>query len=404
MHQHFDLTGQAFKRDPAPTFAHMRRLGPVLESRMPILGRIRYVTTYDAVTALLKDHERFTVDATLAGHKRAMGTQWWMPKAIRLLADNMLTNDAEEHRRLRKCVDGTFRKQPIDAYRPAILRAADALLDDLAASGDGDLVRHFARALPLAVISDLLGLPQADRPKFIKWMAAMSSVTSAFGVFRILPAVKALSAYLKEQFRLRKRDPDDSLISALVNPLDGEAPLSDDQLLSMCFLLFVAGHETTTHLISGGVLALLENRTELLRLQQDWSLAPAAVEECLRFVSPVQMTKPRFAVADLEFRGTPVRRGDMLVALLASANLDPDGFERPDRFLIDRSPNRHVAFGNGPHLCLGLHLARAEMQIALERLFQRYPDAGLAIGGDQLRWTGRIGIRALSALPLRLTP
>lgn len=400
----FDLAGQAFKRDPGPTFVAMRAVGAYVPHRVPIIGQVHFATTYEAVNGLLKDPDRFSVDARAAGYKRVMGAKWWMPKSIRLLAENMLTVDGDAHRRLRKMVDHVFFKRNIDSYRPVVEAAADRLLDDLAVSKDGDLVAHFARALPLFVICDLLGLPQSDRPSFVRWMGGLTSSDLISLFLRIIPSASRLTRYLKKQFEWRRREPGDDLISALVNPEDQADALTDDELLSLCFLLFVAGHETTTHLISGGVLELLRNPDELSRLKSDWSLADRATDELLRHVSPVQMTKPRFVLEDITLAGRTYQRGAYLMALLASANRDPDAFDNPERIDIGRRPNRHVAFGNGPHICLGLHLARVEMQVALEKLFQRYPDTRLAVPEADLRWTRRMGLRALTRLPLALRP
>ncbi len=396
----FDLQGQSFKRNPHPTFAAMRAVGPVVPSKIMLLGKISFVTTHEATTAMLKDPEHFVVDARGAGHERQVGLKWWMPKSLHLLTQNMLGKDGDDHRRLRRLVDKAFHRKTVDSYVLSIRRVTDVLLDDLAASDDGDLVAHVARPLPLAVICDVLGLPQEDRPKFTRWMEGMSSVSNLMGFFRLFPALKHLSGYLREQFEARRRDPGDDLISALVQAEEEGDQLSEDELLAMCFLLFVAGHETTTHLISGGVLALLQNRQQLERLIGDWSLSLSATDELLRFVSPVQMTKPRFPIEDMDFFGVPLERGTALSGLLASANSDPDAFALPEQLDIGREKNRHLAFGGGPHLCLGLQLARTEMQILLEQLFQRYPDLGLGIADADLRWTGRIGIRALTKLPL----
>src|SRR5262249_28456849 len=171
----------------------------------------------------------------------------------------------------------------------------------------------------------------------------------------------------------------------------------------MAFLLLVAGHETTVHLIGGGVRALLEAPEQKARLLTDWSLAPSAVEELLRFVSPVQVAKPRYVGRDLEFHGRPLRRGEILIPMLASANADPARFDRPEWMDIARAPNPHVAFGTGMHFCLGAQLARVEAQVVLEKLFTRFPNLSLAVPGSVLQYTGRLGIRALTALPVRLT-
>jgi cytochrome P450 len=396
----FDLQGDAFKRDPLPTFAAMRAVGPLVQMRLPILGPMSFATTYDGVQRLLKDTDRFAVNARNAGRKKQIGFQWWMPRSLKLLAENMLGKDDPDHRRLRRLVDKAFHRQSVDAYLESIGDMADGLLDQFAASSNKDFVHHVARPLPLAVICDLLGLPQEDRPKFMRWMEGMSTVSSLLGVVRMLPAISKLTGYLRDQFEERRQRPGSDLITALVEAEEEGDQLSEDELLAMCFILFVAGHETTTHLISGGVLALLQNPGELARLKADWSRAPSAVDELLRFVSPVQMSKPRFAREDLEFQGVEVPRGTPIMALLASANSDPDAFDHPEVLDIGREKNRHMGFGGGPHLCLGLQLARAEGWILLERLFNRWPDLTLDVPERDLRWTKRMGLRALEKLPL----
>ncbi len=397
----FDLTSQSFKRDPLPTLAAMRAAGPVVRSRIPILGRISFVTTHDAVVTLLKDTDRFAVDPRNAGKKGIVGLKWWMPRDIHRLANNMLTKDDPDHRRLRRLVDTAFHRKSVDAYRDRIVETADAMLDDLAGSSDGDLVRHAARPLPLAVICEILGLPRPDRPQFMRWMGAMSNVSNMVGFFRMLPNISRLSRYLRGQFEARRRDPGDDLISALVEAEEEGDQLTEDELLAMCFLLFVAGRETTTHLISGGVLALLQHRDQRDRIMAHRSLIPSAVEELLRFVSPVQISKPRYARDDITLAGIPLKRGEPSMAVLASANADPDAFSDPEKLDVACARNHHVAFGGGPHLCLGLQLARAEAQIVLDRLFARYPEVALAVPESDLRWTVRIGLRALRQLPLR---
>lgn len=400
--QRFDLRGQAFKRDPQPTFASMRAVGPVVPSRIPLLGKVSFATTYDAVDVLLKDQTRFIVDPRSLGQYGKNRVPWWFPKRLRPLTESMLGMDDPDHRRLRRLVDKAFHQRNIESYRPMIVATADRMIDVLKASHDGDLVRHVARPIPLAVISELLGLPHQDRPQLIRWMAGMSTVSSIIGAFRMLPALQKLSDYLKQHFTKRRRHPEDDMISALVAVEEEGDQLSEDELLAMCFLLFVAGHETTTHLISGGVLALQQHPEQLEKLRASPALMPSAVDELLRFVSPVQMSKPRYATEDTVLDGQKVKRGERLMALLASANADPEIFDRPEKLDLGRTPNRHLAFGQGPHLCLGLQLARTEMAIVLERLLKRYPELKLAVLEKNLRWTKRIGLRALQALPVQL--
>jgi cytochrome P450 len=263
-------------------------------------------------------------------------------------------------------------------------------------------MEQLARPLPLAVICELLGLPEEDRPRFRRWVQALMSVTSLWGASRFLPGLFRLVAYFKRHFEQCRRHPRPGLMTALVQAEQDGDTLSENELLAMAFLLLVAGHETTVHLIGGGVLALLEAPEQKARLLADWSLAPSAVEELLRFVCPVQIAKPRYVVCDAEFHGQPLRRADVLIPMLASANADPQRFDSPERMDLTRVPNPHVALGTGKHFCLGAQLARVEAQVVIEKLFTRFPKLSLAVPLPALRYTGRLGIRALTALPLRL--
>jgi cytochrome P450 len=286
--------------------------------------------------------------------------------------------------------------------RPRITAICDGLLDRMAGAGPVDLMEALARPLPLTVICELLGLPEEDRPRFRQSVKAVMSVTSLWGIFRFLPSLFRLVGYFRRHFEQCRKHPRPGLMTALVQAEQDGDRLSEDELLAMAFLLLVAGHETTVHLIGGGTLALLTAPEQKARLRADWSLLPAAVEELLRFVCPVQLTKPRYLSRDLEFHGQSLRRGEILIPMLASANADPARFDRPERLDISRSPNPHVAFGSGGHFCLGAQLARVEAQVVLEKLFTRFPNLSLAVPDSRLKYTGRLGIRALTALPVRL--
>jgi cytochrome P450 len=292
--------------------------------------------------------------------------------------------------------------------RPRITAIAAGLLDQATAlaaqqNGQVDLVEHFARPFPLAVICELLGLPESDRPLFSAWARGATSTSS---MWRMLPAVagiRRLHGYFREQFAACRRQPRPGLLSALVQVEQAGDRLSEDELVAMAFLLLFAGHETTVHLISAAIQTLLEHPTARSELLDDWSLVNSTVDEVLRYASPVQMTKVRLASRDLEFCGESIQRGDGFVALLAAANCDPAQFADPERFDIHRHPNPHITFGKGIHICLGLKLARAEAAIALEQLFVRYPHLR-RVAGTTPRYGGRLGMRALQTLPVELAP
>jgi cytochrome P450 len=403
-----DLTSQAFKRDPFPTLARMRELGPVIRVRLPLVGKVWLVTTYDAVNDLLRDHDHFVQSAATAGN-RGIGTiVGLLPRSLKALATHMLIRDEPDHRRLRSLVDQAFRRQSVEALRPRLEWLADEALDRLAAEGDRspgggvDLLAHFARPFPLAVICEILGLPPEDRPKFTRWASRLFNATSLPGiVWGLFTGVRPLLRYVREEFRRQSTHPRGGLMDALIKAEEAGDKLTEDERVAMVFLLLAAGHETTLHQIALSVLTLLDHPQVLAELKADWGLADSAAQELLRYVSFAQFTKPRYARVDTEFCGQVIRRGQVLLAYLASANTDPMVFDDPERLDIHRRPNRHVAFGTGIHVCLGAALARVETAVALERLFTRFPTLQLAVPRSQLRFSGRIGSRALVALPVK---
>src|SRR4051812_30826224 len=333
-----DLASQSFMRNPFPTLTRLREAGPVVRVKLPFLGKTGIATTYSAVCEVLKDDTTFVRSPQNAGKRQPAGVRWWMPPTLRVLAENMLGHDDPDHRRLRRLVDQAFNRQSVEGMRRRIGDLCEGLLDRMAGAGTADLMEGLARPLPLAVICELLGLPEEDRPRFRKWVRAMMSVTSLWGMFRFLPGLLRLVGYFKRHFEECRRHPRPGLMTALVQAEQGGDRLSENELLAMAFLLLVAGHETTVHLIGGGVLALLEAPEQKPRLLADWSLGPLAVEELLRFVCPVQIAKPRYVGRDLEFHGRALRRGEILIPMLASANADPDRFDSPERMDITRAP------------------------------------------------------------------
>lgn len=400
MARKFDLQSAAYMRDPFPTLAALREAGPVVPIRIPLMGRVWCAATHAAVADMLKGADKFASDGrNVPGGGSAIPR--WMPKSFKLLGENMLLMDDPDHRRLRKLVDAPFLARSIDAYRPEIVRLADQLLDRMEADGETDIVRGFARALPLIVICELLGLEGDNRDSFMRWTDRMTKSVGIWTIFRTLPALGKMIAYIRSEIAAARAGKREGLLVDMVEAeADGDR-MSEDELVAMVAILFVAGHETTTHLISTGIATLCDDPDQLAALRADWSLAPQAVEELMRYNSPVQITKPRIVREDVEFHGARLKRGDKIIACLASANSDPAIFDDATRFDIHRErPQRHVGFGGGVHLCLGLHLARAEAQIALERLFARWPNVRPAQPAVEREWITRIGIRGYRTLPL----
>jgi cytochrome P450 PksS len=240
----------------------------------------------------------------------------------------------------------------------------------------------------------------ADRPTFIAWANAMVRLTGPIGFVRVLPQLRRMRRYLEQRVGLAREQGGEGLIAELVRVEMEGGRITPDELVSMVFLLLVAGSETTTHLISGSVYELLRDSRRRDWLREDWGRAGLAVEEFLRFVCPVQFSKPRFVRQDVALDGVQLKKGDRIMAMIVAANMDPAANECPERLDLARRPNRHLSFGTGIHFCLGHQLARIEAQCALKALFARWPGLQLAIAPSQVRWRRRPGLRAVERLPV----
>jgi cytochrome P450 len=288
---------------------------------------------------------------------------------------------------------------------PHILAIAGALADELFAEGSpADLVDRYARKLPLSVICELLGLPLVDRPKFTAWAGVLTRFTGPFAFLGAIPKIFAMKRYMAERLEAARAEGGTGLIAELVRVEKEGGRISRDEMVAMLFLLLIAGHETTTHLISGSVYELLRNPGLRDWLEQDWSRVNLAVDEFLRFVSPVQFTKPRFVRKDVELGGVRLKKGEKIMAMLAAGNFDPQANEHPEKLDLERRPNRHIAFGAGIHFCLGHQLARMEGKCALQALLQRWPKLELATEDSRIRWRTRAGFRAIDQLPVKEGP
>jgi cytochrome P450 len=393
-----DFSSQAYFRNPAAEIAKLRSAGPVVEVHFPIVGTVWTTTTQEMADRVLKDSETFTVrgdDGNVAG------LRWWMPGILRTLTHNMLSNDEPDHRRLRDIVDEAFRRRAVLDMEPRIQTIAEELADELFAQGSpADLVDRYARKLPLSVICELLGLPQADRPKFVAWASVSTRLTGVVGFLGAIPRIFAMKRYLASRLEAARAGGGEGLIAELVRVETERGRISANEMVAMLFLLLFAGHETTTHLISGSTHELLKNPGLRDWLAEDWSRAGLAVEEFLRFVTPVQFTKPRYVRRDIELGGVRLKKGDKIMPMLAAANLDPQANVHPETLDLARRPNRHIAFGTGIHFCLGHQLARIEAVCALKALFARWPKLALAVDDSEIRWRERAGLRAIAHLPV----
>jgi cytochrome P450 len=393
-----DFTSQAYFRNPAAEIEKLRSAGPVVEVQFPMVGKVWTTTTQDLADRVLKDSETFTIRDGIGG---VAGLQWWMPRIVRTLANHMLSKDEPDHKRLRDIVDEAFRRRAVLEMEPRILAIADELAGELFAEGSPtDLVERYARKLPLSVICELLGLPLEDRPKFNAWASGFTRLTGTIGLLSLIPNILAMRHYLEKQLKAVRESGGTGLIAELVRVEKEGEQISRDEMVAMVFLLLFAGHETTTHLISGSVYELLRNAALRDWLEEDWSRAGLAVEEFLRFISVVQFTKPRFVRKDIELGGIRLKQGEKIMPMLAAANLDPQANPHPEKLDLARKPNRHLAFGTGIHFCLGHQLARLEGVCALKALFRRWPKLALAVDEKKIKWRQRPGLKAVEHLPV----
>jgi cytochrome P450 len=399
----YDLYSDDFRSTSYETFARMRADDPIL-CQPGIDGEtmIWFVTRYDDVVAVLLDDERFVRDPALALTPEEL--EAWssgMPESFAFIDQHMLNRDGEDHRRLRRLVTKAFTPRMVDQLRPRIQEIADELLDAVEVRGEMELVEEFAFPLPITVIAELLGIPVADRDRFRRWSDAL--VTPALdpeGIAAFGAHMSEFVAHLHELFARRRSEPGDDLVSALLQVRDGGDTLSEPELFSMVVLLIVAGHETTVSLIGNAVLALLRHPEVRAGLERNPARIPAAVEEFLRYDSPVERTLTRWAATDVELGGHTIGRGDFVIAILGSANRDPDRFPDADALDLDRLDTKHVAFGRGSHYCLGAPLARLETEIALATLLRRLPGLRLAISESDLAWRPVPLFRSLVSLPV----
>jgi cytochrome P450 len=390
-----DLASPGFKANPYPFYARLRAEAPVYRTKLAFWLPAWLVTRYDDVLMVLKD-ERFAKDFS--------AKMRWVPRPLQPLNRNLLNLDPPDHTRLRTLVSKAFTPRVVEGLRDRIQDVCNELLDAAAASGRVEIVGGFALLLPLTIIADLLGIPAQDRRRFYAWSKRVAAATSGavFDLLRAQPALWLSMRYLRGLIALRRAEPREDLVTALLRAEEAGDKLNEDEMIGMIALLLLAGYETTMSLIACGVLALIQHPQQRKRLQENPALAESAIEELLRYTSPADVATFRIAREDVTIGSVTIPRGDVVLAVLASANRDPSQFPAPDTLDITREPNRHLAFGVGAHFCLGAPLARLEGQIALTTLFRRFPDLHLAKPAETLRWRRGLLFRGLEQLPVVL--
>ncbi|MCW3464516.1 cytochrome P450 family protein [Chitinophaga nivalis] len=386
--------------NPDHFFKQLRQEGPVHRVAFEDGFPVWLVTRYDDVIKVLRDPRFTKVPVDQRKTNPDAGQEEEAP-IYKLREDHMLSKDAPDHTRLRTLVQNAFTPRLVQSLRPRIQQIADELLDKVQHRGKIELVEEFSYPLPISVISELLGLPVKDREKVKQWSADLVTIHVSDGNRNVTEIASThFVAYLKEAFDYRRANPGDDLISEMLRQRDQGDSLTDEELYAMIFLLLIAGHETTAHLISNSIFTLLTNPEQLELLQQEPQLIGAAVEEMLRHSGPVLTSSMRRALVDVEVDGVTIPAGDGVLVVIASANMDENKFHEPETFDIRRTDNRHITFGYGAHFCLGAALARMEAEIAIGTLLERLPDLQFDPEVDVLEWRSNILIRGLKKLPL----
>jgi cytochrome P450 PksS len=362
------------------------------------------VTRYDDVVFVLKDN-RFAANRKNAPVPGRGLIEKLIFGIYGPIVTNMLSTDDRDHGRLRGLVHQAFTMRRVENLRARIEALTNQYLDRVLPQHEWDIIADYALPLPVTIIAEMLGVPESDRVRFHQWS---DTLVQSFGsslqrMLRNAPNVMGFLGYIRSMVRLRRRQPQDDLISALVLAEEAGDKLTEDELISMILLLLVAGHETTVNLIGNGTLALLENPGQRERLCANPALIPLAVEEFARYYSPVDYTNARWTRCDVSVGGVAIAKGQGVLACLSSANRDESKFDRPDVLDVARDPNRHLAFGQGMHHCLGVFLARLEAQVAFTTILRRCPDLQLAAPRESLRWRNSFLLRGLQSLPVTAT-
>lgn len=389
-----------FIADPYPTYAELRTDAPVLYDEATDHW---LVSRYEDVNALLRDRRFGRTYHHLATHAemgRPDEPEWHAP-FWSLIRAGILDMEPPDHTRVRRLVAKAFTPRYVEGLRPMVQRITDSLVDEVSGTGEFDMLPAIAEPLPVTVIAEMLGVPEQDRVHLRPWSAdicKMYELNPPLGSQR--DAVRAsieFSRYLHELSRERRKAPRDDLISALTQVVDEGDKLTEDELVGTCVLILNAGHEATVNSTLIGWWTLFRHPDQLKKLREDRALLPSAVEELLRFDTPLQMFE-RWVLEPFELHGHEISRGAELGLLFGSANRDPWVFDRPDELDLAREPNPHLTFGNGIHFCLGAPLGRLELQTSFATLLDRFPDLELV---EEPRWKPSYIIRGLDGLRVR---
>ncbi|WP_170289757.1 cytochrome P450 family protein [Cytobacillus depressus] len=403
VHENLDLTSLEFKNNAYKIYKELRENEPVHEVKMPNGQKTWMITRYSDAVEVLKDNERITKRVySLYPEKFAS----ILPeKELNLVGGHMLYADPPDHTRLRNIAQKAFTPRVIKGMVDEIQQLTNGLLDQLEEKGNVvDVIPDFAYPIPVTVICNMLGIPEEDYGLIREWSDAYMLASNNYAnLTKIYPQLHAFRLYLEDLIANRQKNPKSDLTSLLVQAHDNGDKFSLDELVATIFVTIVGGHETTGGLISNGLFALLENPEQLQLWKNDPSNARTGVEELLRYYSPLEFATTRLASKDFTWHNKNITKGDYFFVSLASSNRDPEQFENPERLDITRKNNKHIAFSNGVHFCMGAQLARLEAQIAITSFLQRFPNYEVDGTLEELNWKkGTVIARGLERLPIIL--
>lgn len=382
-------------------YGWLREHAPVSTGRIAFL-KVALLSKHEDCRNLLLDDRFVRNRATATGGRR------WpfpMPPALARLSRSMIVEDDPAHQRQRSLVNKAFTSRSVERLSGRVEQLTNELIDGLPRNEEIDLLRTFATPIPVAVISELIGVPSSDMAKFKQSIRALTQGLSGYSIARTLFFDLPSAMHHVTSMIARKREsPNDDLLSELIQVEDAGDRLSEDELVSLVFLLVVAGFETTVHLISNAVATLLDHPEQLEKLRANPELFDSAVDEIIRYRGPIHGTKMNYATEDVTIRGVVIRKGTPVIPLLGAANHDVDAFDHPQEFDVTRHPNPHLGLGFGRHYCLGAQLARMETRIALRQLFARYPNVRLTRPSGALEYQNWPLWHRLQHLPVRLDP
>lgn len=400
-----NLADPSVWRDPRPVYARLRAAEglTLCHQPAPLISDAWAVTRYEDVSAVLKDVEHFRNDPHSVRGGKSVYERPFVPKVMRALMRSMVFVDDLDHRRLRRLVSHAFTPKRLHELERSIEALSEQLLREALAKRSFDFIADFALPLPLRVIAQMLGVHEHERREFHSHVQANSlDISSTWGAIKRSFSMYGLYRFFKRLIARKRAEPGDDITSALIAAEDEGDHLAPEELLGTIFLLLFAGHETTVNLLGTGTATLLTHRAQLERLLADPAAIPVGIEEMLRIVSPAQLGSVRYVAKPVELGGHSLVRGDTVVPIFAAANLDERVFEDAERFDVGRTPNHHLAFGGGPHFCVGAHLTRLEGRLAFSRLIPELDRLELACAPEALRWRSySSGLRGLESLPLR---